>query len=59
MRGHDLNGGDRLDRLAQAHFVADQASPGFGREEDAFSLIIVQVGLQQFVKGGRAADAVP
>ena len=31
--GHDLGGGDGLDRLAQAHLVADQAAAGAGGEQ--------------------------
>src|SRR5207248_10592704 len=53
---HDLGGGDGLDRLAQAHFVADQAAARLGGKESALTLIVVKRHAQEFLEG-RAFDA--
>ena len=44
---HQFGGGDRLHRLAQAHLVGDQCSPGSRGEQRAFGLVRVQARFQQ------------
>src|SRR5262245_30272437 len=53
---HDLGGGDTLDRLAEAHFIADQASAGAGREESSLALVLVEGHAEQLLERG-AVDA--
>jgi hypothetical protein len=57
MFGHDLGGGDGLYRFAQAHFIADEASPGTGREKRALALIVIQRHIHKLVQRG-AADSL-
>ena len=45
--GEDLDGGDGLDRLAQAHVVGDQAAAGLGGEQRPFALIRIERDLEQ------------
>ena len=54
---HQLRRRDRLDRLAQPHFVADQTASSLRREERPFPLIIVHIYFEKFVQS-RAANAV-
>src|SRR5690349_23293325 len=55
-RSHQFDGGDRLNRLAQAHLVADQATAGAGGEQGAFGLIIVERDFQQLGQAGRSEE---
>ena len=41
--GHDLRSGNGLDRLAEAHLVADQAAARACGEQRAFALVVVKV----------------
>src|SRR5258706_11914164 len=42
MAGHDLGRGDGLDRLAQAHLIADQTPPRSRGEERPFLLVVIK-----------------
>ena len=44
---HDLGRGERLDGLAEAHLVADQAAPGPGGEQRPLALVVVERHLEQ------------
>lgn len=50
MAGEDFGGGNRLDGLAQTHFVADQRPPGGYGEQRAFGLVRVKLHLQQLAE---------
>jgi len=54
--GHDLRRRDRLDGLAQAHLIADEAAPGADGEEGALLLIVVELDFQECIERG-AVDA--
>ena len=53
---HHFDGCDRLDRLAEAHLVAEQHPAGPRREQGTLFLIVVQFDLEQILERG-AADA--
>ena len=46
-----LSRSDRLDCLAQTHFITNQAAAHTGRKQSALGLIRVELGLEQLVHG--------
>ena len=52
--GKNLDGGDGLDRLAQAHVVGHQRAAGLGGKQRPFALIRIERDLQQLGEGRRA-----
>ena len=49
--GHDFGAGERLNGLAKAHFIANEATAGAGGKQGAFRLVFVQRDFHECFEG--------